>query len=770
MALAFAVALITLLASTACGQALLRLVDGRAWAWTAPVTGFALLLTTATATVRLPGRGITAAIALGLIVVASLAVLRGRVARQMALPAPTTVAVLFLVSLPFISNGRVGILGVSVDNDLGAHFAWSDALRTGNDALFSTILAGYPIGPHALAAALAELFATNAAVTFTALLLVTPVLAGFTAYGVLPDLAAPLRFLGSLVVAVPYLTIAYFAEGAFKEPLESMLILTFTIELRDLCVGRARSGEAIALGLIAAAAVEVYGFPGIAPLLATTGVALVLLQAFRLRRPNRNSLKRAETTALLALGAATVALLPQVGRTLAFSTVEEAFASSSNPFGGNFVGDISGFQVFGLWPSSDFRLPLTSTFRAGEIAAFGAAVALYGVFWWLRRRDPFLPSAAASCLLIYAYVHHTEVAYISAKALAIGTMTVVALCVFPLLGEAARSDAAIATRLAHGVIALVFVGGALWSSGLELRNAQVGPLTHADELRSIDGVVHGKPTLFLGHDDFAPWELLDAKLTYPFEYLIRSRVPVEYRQEKPISPGAPLDFDSVVPSALDRFAFVVAPWSGFASSPPANWHEVRRGRWFAVWRRSGLTPDRRVLQNEGTGPGAVLDCKTSYGASLQRLNGMAAVRPEPVTLPAPNWTLSSGVHPQPDELGFAAVPAGMGVVQSLSLPQGQWEVSLQYASPTPVLVSINRVSTTIPANLDREGPYWHVTDVVSDGGRVRVVVTPKPASGLASRLASIGTLALTRRNARETIIPLRHACGHYVDRYSVSSS
>src|SRR5205823_10208612 len=140
--------------------------------------------------------------------------------------------------------------------------------------------------------------------------------------GVLPRLPTPLRFVGSLAVAFPYLATAYFAEGAFKEPLLAMFVLAFVLVLRDICLRMAPWRETAVLGVIAGGAVNAYGFPALAPLVAATVLALLFLQVITRTKPDLNTLRRAGQGTALGAGAAAVALLPQIDRIVAFSPAE----------------------------------------------------------------------------------------------------------------------------------------------------------------------------------------------------------------------------------------------------------------------------------------------------------------------------------------------------------------------------------------------------------------------------------------------------------------
>jgi hypothetical protein len=105
-------------ASLLIGHAILGLLGWQRPAWLSGATGFGVLVVLSPFLVRLPGRATTAAILLGLLVIASAAiVLRDRRPAEVAeWPAGLAAAliVVALGSLPFLFNDRVGVLGEGI--------------------------------------------------------------------------------------------------------------------------------------------------------------------------------------------------------------------------------------------------------------------------------------------------------------------------------------------------------------------------------------------------------------------------------------------------------------------------------------------------------------------------------------------------------------------------------------------------------------------------------------------------------------------------------
>jgi hypothetical protein len=60
--------------------------------------------------------------------------------------------------------------------------------------------------------------------------------------------------------------------------------------------------------------------------------------------------------------------------------------------------------------------------------------------------------------------------------------------------------------------------------------------------------------------------------------------------------------------------------------------------------------------------------------------------------------------------------------------------------------------------------YWNLGTFASKGGRQRTELHADSASPLATfRTVKIGTLAFTPAGERDRVIPLKRACGRYVD-------
>jgi hypothetical protein len=519
------------------GQALFALCGRREWSWLAPAIGLALLAALAWATVRLPGRETAALIAIAVLSLTSLAYLRGRVSglgEALRLGIPLAIVAALAASLPFIVEGRFGILGTGLNPDMSQHLFAADHLLSGEGERL--ISSGYPLGPHSLVAA-ASAFGPGLVQAFGGLTLATALIATLTPLAILNELPLWRRALGALLVGFAYMVASYLIQGAFKETMEALFLLAFAVGLHELAEGslngrrrgRAPLGPAIPLGVLAVGSVYVYSFPGLLWFLGAAGVWAVG-ELFLAARDGGGTaamgLAREAVAPLAAAGAVALILIaPEVGRMIDFASFE-----TFDPTGaglGNLFNPISPFEALGIWPSGDFRLDA----GAGAVPAVGfylgcavAAIALvFGLWWWLLRRELAVPAAlVASCILI-AYAGLSGTPYQEAKAIAIAAAPAMLISSRALLSTAVgagdverimrrrglaslfpRSARLARLRLVVVALALAFVAAAAGCSLLALANGPVGPTSYSPALTELRPMLGGS-TLVL-----APQSLLDA--------------------------------------------------------------------------------------------------------------------------------------------------------------------------------------------------------------------------------------------------------------------
>ena len=117
------------------------------------------------------------------------------------------------------------------------------------------------------------------------------------------------------------------------------------------------------------------------------------------------------------------------------------------------------------------------------------------------------------------------------------------------------------------------------------------------------------------------------------------------------------------------------------------------------------------------------------------------------------------------------VTPGQSASIPLPLPRGRWQLSIQYVSSFNVKLRAEGSRWTMPAYLGRVGPFFNLGAVTGRGVTTPVTLTftaprPSPLSGN-HLFAAIPFVAATRLPNSHRVVPLRDACGRYVDWYRV---
>ncbi len=774
----YASAALICVASMLVGRAILTLAGRSEWSWLEPAVGFGAILTVTGFLARVIGHGTTASLgALALLAIAAYLVWRApyRAPGALATGLPVALAIGLLYAIPFAVSGRWGMIGVGFNNDLGLHLAWAEWLRSG---FGPTPEAGYPLGPHGLAVAVAAVPGLSLGQAFLGEIFAIGTLTGLTALAALRELGAARRTLAGLLVAITYLAASYFAQGAFKETAEALLVLAFALALRDAVgppPGRFAQPRLLLPYLALLGGVFfAYSFAGlawpfaIAALWSLTRPAVrrglaprALLAALRPRSLAHALLRPRTLVAILILaGLGALALIGPWGFGGGFNKVA----------GSGTYGPVSPVEALGLWPAANYRLDAVGgahlTGLAGVIAALALAL---GTLWWLRRRDFTLPIALGAWAGLYVLSLPLSGDYSRAKALMIGSPLAMLVAIRPLLGGIGGG---LARRLAWAGLAAVFVAGALYSSFLVLRDAPVGPPGHGAELRAFLPILHGEPVLYAGQDRYAAYELLGADTHVPLVEFPDEAV--AQNLEKPFDTGdaySPIDFDSFSRATLHRFPYVITGRAAWNSEAPPDFRRIAATPSYILWERRGPPPKNRHVLLEGTEPAARADCSAPEIRILLGQAGRAGIFPAAVIGSKQAWSPGS------------VLGTGQSAVQRLRLPAGRWRLSLQYFSPFGLTLSGPGFSRSLVAALDGQRPntislanngqFWPAGSFVSHGGEIRFKISAADASWLQSLTgwdakASIGELVAVRA-APHRIVALHSACGHWLDWYEADS-
>jgi hypothetical protein len=503
----------------ALGQAAICLCGARRWSWLAPAVGLALLCGLCWGTVRLPGDGVVSAVAVLVLTVGAVAYLWGRVEGfGIALASGWLVALvaLFAASLPFAVEGHFGILGTSFNPDMSQHLLTAARLTEGH---FSQLLnQGYPLGPHSIVVALNKGLGIGIVQGFSGLTVAVAVLACLTALAAFAELPLLPRTAGALLVGLAYVVASYFAQGAFKETMQALFFLAFVLALREPGRGWADLPlRFVPAALIAVGAVYTYSFPG---LIWLGGAAVIWAIAEAIRASSRG----ADAARALGLAFLTffVLVVPEIGRMIDFHSFETF--DPNGPGLGNLFGQISPFEVLGIWPSGDFRLaPGDGAVPAPAYylgIAFALVLFIYGLVQLWRRRETAILGGLGAAAIAYVAARVGGTPYTAAKAIEIAAPLVAVTILLPLGEAVGRLMGGMRPKGAPQrllpVAAGLFVAAAGVCSLLALANAPVGPTSFSPKLSEFRQQVGDGPTLVVASPQllaeqhgspFLSWEL-----------------------------------------------------------------------------------------------------------------------------------------------------------------------------------------------------------------------------------------------------------------------
>jgi hypothetical protein len=698
--------------------------------------------------------------------------------------------VLVALSIPFAVSGRWGLLGVGFNNDLGLHLAWAEWLRSGFGPSPDP---GYPLGPHGLAVATAVVPGINLAQAFLGEIIAIGVMTGLTALGALRGMTPGRRTIAAAMVALPYLAASYFAQAAFKELAEALMVLAFAIWLTEFEALPPRWRERLLFALPPLALITgiffSYSFAGVAWPVVTLALWSLTLPEVRAALRPRSLLR------FLFRPLTLVALVVLAAIALAVTVGPFGFGSSFNKVAGsNTYGPVSPIEALGIWPAANYRLDAVGGAQLPVLAGVIAVLALLaGVAWWVRRREVTIPIALGAGALLYLASLPTSGDYSQAKALIIIAPLAMLVALRPLLEEFPRvvsrgrslagpspllsaetpSPAPPLLRAGWAVLAVAFIAGAVYSSFLALRDAPVAPPGHGSELQAFLLEVKGHPVLYAGQDRYAAYELLGADTHVP---LVEFPDPaVSPNPEKPFDTGdaySPIDFDSFSRGTLDRFPFVITSRAAWNSQAPPNFKRVAATPSYVLWKQTGPLPDDRHVLLEGTEAGAFAGCAAPEVRVLLGDGGRAGLFPDAVIGQKGSWDEGS------------ILGTGAETSQTLSLPPGSWNLSLQYFSPFDLTLSAPGFREPLKAALDGQRPntislgnngqFWPAGRYESQGGEIRFTLSTADASTLQSLSgydgkAYLGELVAVPAEPHRSV-PLSQACNGWIDWYEAEAA
>ncbi|MBV8396446.1 MAG: hypothetical protein JO064_09350 [Actinobacteria bacterium] len=501
------------------------------------------------------------------------------------------VATFAVFAAPVVCSGRRTFAGYIKLDDTATYFAMLDramahgygvaglAPSTYDETLRTSLVYGYPLGSLVPLGVGRALVAQDLAwvwqpyLTFLAALLALALYQLTARFVRSRWLRAAVAFLGAQAA----LLYGYAMWGGVKELATAVLVVTVA------ALAAERVPPLLALAVCGAAVLGALSAGGVV-WLAVPAVVVALRQG-----------RRWSATLVVATAALAIPTLYEAPTWLSHTG---AFTGGSEY--GNLGRRIGALQVFGIWPSGDFRVdPVNVPATDALIAVAAVAVVVGAVLAWRRRATEMLVALGMAVVGCAVYAGAGS-PWVGGKALASASPVVFAV---GLAGAAWLAERRIVASL--GLAALA--GGVLWSNVLQYHAVSLAPSGILGELEQIGNRYAGDgPTLLTDYQPYGARHFLrrmDAEAAGELRY---RQDPLRSGGQATL--GVSVDVDELQLPAVLQYRTLVLRRSPLASRPPSVYSLVWSGRYYDVWRRR----PGRVLAHLSLGsrfePGAEPSC------------------------------------------------------------------------------------------------------------------------------------------------------------------
>jgi hypothetical protein len=591
-------------------------------------------------------------------------------------PAVLALAVYAVYSAPVVLSGQTTFAGYIKLDDTATFLAFTDrVMQHGRSlaglapssyraALAVNIPYGYPLGAFLPLGIGSSLTGADPAWLYQ------PCIAFFAAMLalVLAALLTPLvrsgrlRALVAFVAAQAALIYGYSLWGGLKELVATFLVVaaaafapTAAEELRSV-------RRLLPFAFTCAALLAVLNVSGGFWLLPLALPTFALVARPSAKRPTLPVLEAVGVTALLALP--TIAIAHDFYRYTTSNLLTQAQRLGNLPRPLNFL------QIFGVWPSGDFRVWPDRQLISELLIVVTALAAAATVVLALRRRCYRLPLVVATVVLVALVLMRVSSPWLAGKAYATAS---------PVLVLAALALAAIAFehgfKLGASLLGVLIAGGVLWSNALAYHDVWLAPRAQLQELEQVGERFAGQgPTLMT---EYQPYGVRHFLREMDAEGASELRVrPIPLASGKMLDKGQSADLDLFSSGDLLIYRSLVLRRSPVESRPPAPYALVWRGRYYELWQRTDpSTPQliEHLALGDSWHAAAVPSCTEveRLGSVAERAHGrlVAAPRTNSAVLDLSSAVLPTGWRSDP--AGRAVVPTSNGTLtSSITAPRG----------------------------------------------------------------------------------------------------
>ncbi len=442
--------------------------------------------------------------------------------------------------------------------------------------------AGYPLGTQSLLGTFSGLIDTPVEVLYQ------PYISALAAFGAVALTTIAQRWLSGWRAALvgfaaicANLTYQYALQGGIKEiGLLATICAAVALSCAAISLGRPYAGGAL-IAVAGAAGLATYNavsVPYLGALALFIGLTLMLL---------RRSLPRPVWVRPLAAAGGLTAILaiPALTTFKTFFTVAQAGQGTTGLAGtiqyGQLLRKLPLSQLSGVWLSGEYRLPIAPGLK-GTLTVLATvvvfALALAGLLWALRRREPGVLLIVGVMGLVLLVVFPRVSPYAQGKLLAIASPAVVFVALAVLGGVRGRLSPP-ALALGGTLVLAVFA-----SDALAYGHDRVAPTPRIEAITAVGDHFAGQGLVLWNEpEEYAKYFARAARVSAVFEPITPQQVQL---RSPTYFPGHYFDLDEELLSFVESDPIIVTRRSPVASRPPANFRLVYENKYYLGWRRS----------------------------------------------------------------------------------------------------------------------------------------------------------------------------------------
>jgi hypothetical protein len=330
------------------------------------------------------------------------------------------------------------------------------------------------------------------------------------------------------------------------------------------------------------------------------------------------------------------------------------------PDSGNLARPVNNLQIFGMWPSGDFRNDIYWQPFSYIGLALIISITAYGLWRAFRSNETILVVGLLTTLSIAIYSLIFSGVWLTGKAIAVASPFVLLVTFFGISQLISKYQ-----KIGSLLIAFTIFGVAT-SNYLAYRHTWIAPSEKVQELQTIGKKFKDEgPALLTEYAVFgARYFLRDLQAESASELRVN---PILMRDGKELQKGFAADIDLFDNSAISPYKLLVLKHTGSASRPLFNYDLAYEGKYYDVWKQNnfGNTKIKSIPLGNNYFPSETPRCSTIKELTANAPGKIYAAERKPTSLSSlsdgqlqPNWIADQG-NPG------AVIPVNGGYLQGI---------------------------------------------------------------------------------------------------------